>query len=230
MLGSLYLAYDLLGGQHGPLRLITRVVTYSIVFGIGYGIGLGPFFGLASGVATGITVAIELNREARRLRHYSLPWEGVFAAIRGFGFGVGLYRIVGFPFAVAFAILNTMGQVFAYSRGMRPGMDYAASRRPRLTGRQFWATVMRTGGYIVTALICSAFVQHVDHALSFALRVGLVTGIVTGVGQTVNPYIEYYADNLPERRLGVFGIGLILCGFALQSVQYWLALLDVHLT
>ena len=27
--------------------------------------------------------------------------------------------------------------------------------------------------------------------------------------------------------MGVFGIGLILTGFTLQSVQYWLALLDV---
>src|ERR1035437_7191578 len=35
VLGSLYLAYDLLGGQHGPLRLLTRAVTYSIVFGMG---------------------------------------------------------------------------------------------------------------------------------------------------------------------------------------------------
>jgi hypothetical protein len=70
----------------------------------------------------------------------------------------------------------------------------------------------------------------VDHPISFALRVGLVTGIVTGVGQTVIPYIEYFADNLPERALGVFGIGLILCGFALQSLQYWLALLDVRLS
>jgi hypothetical protein len=46
VLGSLYLAFDLLGGQHGPLRLLTRAVTYSIVFGVGYGIGLGVFFGL----------------------------------------------------------------------------------------------------------------------------------------------------------------------------------------
>jgi hypothetical protein len=37
-------------------------------------------------------------------------------------------------------------------------------------------------------------------------------------------------DNLPGRLLGVFGIGLILCGFALQSFQYWLVLFDVHLT
>jgi hypothetical protein len=230
VLGSLYLAYDLLGGQHGPLRLLTRVVTYSVVFGIGYGLGLGLFFGLAAGIATGITLSIEFNRAARGLDHYALPWEGFFSAIRGVGFGAGLYRTVGLKFAIAFAILITVGQIFAYSRGMRPSLDYVASRRPRLTRRQFWGTVIRTVGYICTALICSALVRNVDHIWSFAIRVGLVTGVVTGVGATINPYIEYYADNLPERRLGAFGIGLILCGFALQSVQYWLALLDVRLT
>jgi len=230
VLGSLYLAYDLLGGQHGPLRLLTRAVTYSILFGIGYGIGLGLFFGLASGIATGITLSIEFSRAARGLDHYSLVWEGLFSAIRGFAFGAGLYRILGFGFAIAFAILITLGQVFAYARGMRPAMDYAPSRRPRLTRRWFWGTVIRTVGYIATALICSAFIHHVDHAWSFAIRVGLVTGIVTGIGGTVYPYIEYYADNLPERRLGALGIGLMLCGFALQSLQYWLALFDVRLT
>lgn len=230
VLGSLYLAYDLLGGQHGPLRVLTRAVTYSVVFGVGYGLGLGLFFGIASGIATGITLAIELNRAARGLEHYSLLWEALFAAIRGFAFGAGLYRMLGFGFAAAFAVLITIGQVFAYSRGMRPATDYEASRRSRFTQRQVWGTVVRTIGYTATALICSAFVHHVDHAWLFALRVGLVTGIVTGVGITVNPYIEYYADNLPERRMGVFGIALILCGFALQSLQYWLALFDVRLT
>jgi hypothetical protein len=230
VLGSLYLAYDLLGGQHGPLRLLTRAVTYSVVFGVGYGLGLGLFFGFAAGIATGITLAIELTRAARGLEHYSLPWETVFSAIRGLAFGAGLYEILGLRFAIAFAVLLTIGQVFAYSRGMRPAIDYVASRRSRLTRRQFRGTIVRTVGYIATALVCSAFVHHVEHVWSFALRVGLVTGLVTGVGATVNPYIEYYADNLPERRLGVFGIGLILCGFALQSVQYWLALFDVRLT
>jgi hypothetical protein len=230
VLGSLYLAYDLLGGQHGPLRLLTRAVTYSIVFGVGYGIGLGLFFGIASGIATGITIAIEFNRAARGLDHYSLFWEGMFSAIRGLAFGAGLYRTLGLQFAIAFAFLITAGQIVAYSRGMRPSLDYAATRRPRLTRRQFRGTVIRTVGYIAAALVCSAFVHHIDHAWSFALRVGLVTGIVTGIGVTVNPYIEYYADNLPERRLGAFGIGLILCGFAMQSFQYWLALFDVRLT
>ena len=230
VLGSLYLAYDLLGGQDGPLRLLTRAVTYSIVFGVGYGLGLGFFFGLAAGITAGITLSIEFNRAARGLDHYSLFWEGLFSAIRGFGYGAGLYRILGFGFAIAFGILITVGQIFAYSHGMRPAIDYEASRRPRLTRRQFKGTLVRTVGFMATALICSAFVHHVDHAWSFAIRVGLVIGTVTGVGTMVNPYIEYYADNLPERRLGAFGIGLIFCGFALQSLQYWLALFDVRLS
>ena len=228
MLGSLYLAYDLLGGKHGPLRLLTRMVTYSIVFGIGYGIGLGLFFGLASGIATGLTLSIEFNRAARGLDHYSLPWEALFSALRGFAFGAGLYRFLGLEFALAFGILITVGQVIGYLRGMRPALDYVASRRPRLSRRLFWGTVIRTVGYIVTALVCSALVHRVDHAWTFAMRVGLVTGLVTGVGATVYPFIEYYADNLPERRLGALGIGLMLCGFAMQSLQYWLALFNVQ--
>ena len=115
----------------------------------------------------------------------------------------------------------------------RPGdnlRNYSASRRPRFSRRQSVGTVIRTVGYIATALICSAFIHHVDHPWAFAIRVGLVTGIVTGVGGTLTPYVEYYSDNLPERRMGVFGIGLILCGFALQSLQYWLALFDVRLS
>lgn len=230
VLGSLYLAYDLLGGQHGPLRLLTRMVTYSVIFGVGYGLGLGLFFGLASGIATGTTVAIELNRAARGLHHYSFSWETLFAAIRACAFGAALYRIVGLGFAISFTILITAGQMLAYSRGMRPALDYSASRRRGLTPRQFWGTLIRALGYIASAVICSAFIHHLEHAWSFAIRVGLVTGIVTGVGATINPYIEYYADHLPERWLGAFGIALIFCGFALQSIQYWLSLFDVRLT
>jgi hypothetical protein len=230
VIGSLYLAYDLLGGQHGPLRLLTRAVTYSIVFGVGYGLGLGLLFGLAAGVATGVTIAIELNRAARGLDHYSLFWEGLFGAIRAVAFGAALYPSLGLAFAAAFAVLLTLGQIVAYSRGFRPALDYAATGRPRITRRHARAILERTVGYTATAVICSAFVQHVDHVWVFALRVGLVIGLVTGVGIAVVPSIEYYADNLPERRLGAFGVGLILCGFALQSFQYWLALLDVRVT
>src|SRR5258708_2402184 len=136
VLGGSYLAYDLLGGQHGPLRLLTRMVTYSIVFGVGYGLGLGLFFGIVSGAATGITVAIELNRVARSQDHYSLPWEAAFSAIRGLAFGAGLYRTLGFPYAATFAALLTAGQILTYAPGLRPRIHYSASPKPRFTPRQ----------------------------------------------------------------------------------------------
>jgi len=230
VVGSLYLAYDLLGGRHGPLRLLTRAVTYSVVFGVGYGLGLGLFFGLAAGVASGVTIAIELNRTARGLDHYSFGWEALFSAIRAFAFGGALYRTLGWEFSGAFAVLLTVGQILAYSRGMRPALDYAATGKARLTRRHVWGILVRTVGYTATALFCSALVRRPDHMWWFALRVGIVTGTVTGVAIAIVPSIEYYADNLPERRLGAFGIALIFFGFALQSFQYWLALLDVRVT
>ena len=181
MLGGLYLAYDLLGGQHGPLRLLTRAVTYSIVFGVGYGLGLGLLFGVAAGVATGLTLAIEFNRAARGLDHYSFWWEALFSAVRGAAFAIGLYPTVGVRFATAFGILSTIGQVIAYARGVRPAIDYVAKRRPRITRRQFSATVVRMLGNLAAALVCSALVHHLEHPWLFALRLGLVTGLVTGI-------------------------------------------------
>lgn len=227
VLGGLYLAYDLLGGRFGPLRLVTRAVTYSLVFGFGYGLGLGLLFGIAAGATTGITVAFELQRAARDGAHY--PWYGelAFSAIRAAGFAAGLWPVVGARFSLTFAAFITLGQSFAYSRGQRPGLDYSASGRPRLTRRQAWWTLSRTAGYTAAAVVCGLLAGTLDHEWLFALRIGLVTGLVTAVGLSVNPFIEYYADNLAERRLGVFGIWLVLCGFMLQSVQYWTAILDV---
>jgi hypothetical protein len=230
VLGSLYLAYDLLGGPHGPLRFLTRAVTYSILFGLGYGLGLGLIFGVASGMAIGITFAIELNRMARSQDHYPLPLEALFSAIRAASFSAALYPQVGIRFATLYAILLTGGQVIAYARGVRPSLNYSANLRPRFSGKGLEATLIRTAGYMAAALVCSVVVRHVDHPWRFALRLGGVTGLVTGILMAFSPYVEYYADNLPERRMGVFGVALMFCGFALQSLQYWLAVFDVRVT
>src|SRR5215471_16291387 len=90
VLGALYLAYDLLGGEHGPLRTLTRGVTYGALFGIGYGLALGPVFGLASGVAHGITLAWEYARASRgRLK----PGLWLDAAIRPFARADSLWAL-----------------------------------------------------------------------------------------------------------------------------------------
>jgi hypothetical protein len=113
---------------------------------------------------------------------------------------------------------------------VRPALVYSVTRRPVFTRLLVGSTLLRTAGYIAAALLCSALVRHLEHPWIFALRLGVVTGLVTGIGMTLSPYVEYYADNLPQRRMGVVGIALMFCGFALQSVQYWLAMFDVHIS
>lgn len=229
VLGSLYLAYDLLGGPHGPLRLLTRAVTYSIFFGLGYGLGLGLLFGVASGLAIGITIAIELNRTSRLGDHFSLGWEALFSAIRSGGFSVALYPQTGLAFAALYGGLLTLGQVAAYSLGVRPSMRYVGPRQMNFARVFVWSTAARTAGYFAAALVCSYFVRPLDHVWLFASRLGLVTGIVTGLGMALIPHVEYYADHIPQRRMGVVGVGLMFSGFAMQSLQYWLAVFDVRL-
>ena len=63
--------------------------------------------------------------------------------------------------------------------------------------------------------------------MAVGLKAGLAIGVVTAIAGSFTPFVEWTADHVPERRMGVFGVGLILAGFTLQSVQYWVALLDV---
>jgi hypothetical protein len=86
-LGGLYLAYDLLGGKRGPLRLLSRLLTYSAILGLGYGVTLGLWFGLAGAIVLGPTIEYQLSRRARGLQPTSIEW-AVAAALRGLAFGV----------------------------------------------------------------------------------------------------------------------------------------------
>jgi hypothetical protein len=227
VLGGLYLAYDLLGGEHGPLRTLTRGVTYGVLFGAGYGVALGPVFGLTSGAAHGLTLAWEFSRAAQQKPKPGFWYDTAMSAIRGFGYALGASYLYGPAFGITFGALSTVGQVIAYQFGIRPGLDYSQAKRPHITTRQFLSAINRTVGYGITGYISALMGRQPERALSFGLEVGLMVGIVTALSLTFAPFIEWTADHVPARRMGVVGIGMILIGFALQSVQYWLTLLDV---
>lgn len=227
VLGALYLAYDLLGGEHGPLRTVTRAVTYGVLFGIGYGLALGPVFGLACGVAHGITLAWEYSRASRNMPVPGVWFDVAVSGIRGCGFALGAGYLFGPTFGVMFGLLGTAGQVVAYRAGIRPTMDYAPAARPRLTRMQFYAALNRTAGNAVAGYLSALVAHGRAGAVGIGLKLGITIGLITTMSSACTPVIEYMADRLPERRMGVFGVGLILIGFTLQSVQYWLVLLNV---
>jgi hypothetical protein len=149
------------------------------------------------------------------------------SAIRGCGFALGASYSFGAAFGVTFGVLSTAGQALAYRVGIRPTIDYKPATRPRLTGRQLLAAANRTIGYAVAGYVSSLAAQQREHAIGVGLKAGLALGVVTAIVGSCTPFVEWAADHVPERRMGVFGVGLILIGFTLQSVQYWLALLDV---
>jgi hypothetical protein len=227
VLGALYLAYDLLGGEHGPLRTLTRAVTYGALFGAGYGLALGPIFGLASGVAHGITLAWEFSRASRHEPKPGFWPDAAMSAIRGVGFALGASYLFGATFGITFGALSTAGQAFAYSIGIRPTVDYKPAMRPRVTRLQMLSCVNRGFGYGVGGYLSALFAHQREHAIAIGLKAGLALGLVTLIIISCTPFIEWGADHVPERRMGVFGVGLILIGFGLQSVQYWFTLLDV---
>lgn len=230
VLGALYLAYDLLGGEHGPLRTLTRGVTYGVMFGTGYGLPLGPVFGLASGVAHGMTLAWDFSRASRHGPKPGFWYDTAMSAIRGAGFAVGAAYLYGARFGATFGVLSTVGQALAYRAGMRPTLDYQSATRPRMTKFQFLGVVIRTIGYTAAGYFSALVARQGVNALRVGVKEGLVIGAVTAIAGSCTPFVEWIADNVPEKRMGVFGIGLILAGFTLQSVQYWVALLDVGIS
>jgi hypothetical protein len=227
VLGAMYLAYDLLGGEHGPLRILTRAVTYGALFGAGYGIALGPVFGLISGAAHGITLGWELARASRGEGRPGVWVEAAVSAIRGAGFALGASYLFGARFGITFGVFSTVGQAIAYQFGVRPTVDYKPATRPRITRMQLWAGANRTAGYAVAGYISSLVAGHREHAMAVGLETGITVGLVTVIAGSFVPFVEWMADHVPEKRMGVYGVGLILIGFALQSIQYWLTLLDV---
>jgi hypothetical protein len=227
VLGAMYLAYDLLGGEHGPLRTLTRGVTYGILFGGGYGFALGPVFGIAAGLAHGITLAWEYSRASEGRLKSGFWFESAMSAIRGAGFALGASYPYGTVFGATFGALSTAGQIVAYRAGIRPSIDYAPATRPRITRTQLLAAVNRTVGYSAAGYISALVANERVNAVSTGLRAGLAIGAVTAIAGSCTPFVEWTADHMPQKRMGVLGIGLILAGFGLQSVQYWVALLGV---
>jgi hypothetical protein len=227
VLGALYLAYDLLGGEHGPLRTLTRAVTYALLFGLGYGLVLGPVFGLAAGTAHGLTLGWEFSRASRHGPKPGFWYDSAMSTLRGVGFGLGSAYLYGATYGVAFGTLSSLGQIVAYRMGIRPDMDYRQATRPRLNRTQLLAALNRSVGYTISGYVSALISHQHDSPWSVGLRTGLMVGAVTAVAISCTPFIEWTADHVPEKRMGVIGVGLILVGFALQSVQYWVALLDV---
>jgi hypothetical protein len=228
--GGLYLAYDLLGGQEGPLSLLTRGLTYSLLFGLGYGIPFGLFFGAVSGLGLGIILALEFRRVARHQRLYGsspLNHVPIFGVARGVVFGAAAVRPFGGPFAFAFGLLSCIFLYVVYRLRYAPTYDYHSHTAPVFSKRRVVASIWRGAALSLAGVLAGWITQ--DHLISpwFALEIGVTAGLVSVTVSIFSPFIEWWADNLPGKNLGTLGVIMILLGLLLQSSQYLAVILDI---
>jgi hypothetical protein len=229
LIGSLYLAYDLLGGKKGPLRVITRIATYSVIFGLGYALPLGLRYGLVAGPGFGVALGLEFWLASGRPKssHPSIPRTTIpFAVLRGSVLGAAAGWTFDVRFGVWFGVFAAIALIAAYGLRFSPSEEYAPNVRPQLTRRKVVATCVRGLMIGLAGALAGALAHERGIGLLFGLEIGLVVAVVGGIVATVSPFIEWWADNLPERRLGFFGAMLVLAGFGLQSLQYWAVLLN----
>jgi len=216
-LGGLYLAYDLLGGKDGPLRMITKSVSYGVMFGIIYGLPLGVWFGLAGLLISGPALSFEIER--REVRYVQPFVEALaFGLLRAAGFGAAGWLAKDAWFGINFGILSAIGFIAAYLVVGPPRFDLS-SRRPRFDRAVLKRAAFRGASIGFAAVIAGAIGRESD-TLLYGVEVGLVTGISSGVLVAVAPSVEAWVDSLPDRRLGGFGAILVLIGSILQAAQY----------
>jgi hypothetical protein len=117
----------------------------------------------------------------------------------------------------------------SYALGFAPTDDYEMQSRPRINWHKLAASLLRALGVRAAGVIASLVVGSSPIHWLFGLQLGVAAGTVSALVGLFSPTIEWWIENLPERRLGLLGLGLILIGMVLQSVQYWVVVLDVSM-
>jgi hypothetical protein len=216
-----YLAYDLLGGKRGPLRTIARVTGYVALCFIGYVLVVRTWYAIVAASGMGILLGIEFRiarmNPSHGERHRIVV---LFGFLRGLVLGLAGKSVAGPLFGAVFGLLSGSGLTISYLLGFAPSQDYEAESKPHVSGHKMLASLWR-------AVAVGVLSAPRTYWILFGLKLGLAAGTVNALVGLFSPAIERWIENLPERRLGVAGLGLIFVGMILQSIQYWIVVFEL---
>ena len=230
VLGGCYLAYDLLGGKRGPLRTFAHAIGYIVLFFAGYGLLLGLRYATVASLGMGVLLALEFRRAAelsKLEKSHKHTRSIVFGLLRGVVLGLASTTIVGINFGVIFGLLSGIGLAVTYLIGFTPTSDYSSKQKPRFTKHIVLASTWRAFAVSVAGVIAGFFSSLESDQLLLGLKLGFAAGVVSTLVALFSPPLEWWVENLPDRRLGIAGLGLIFVGMLLQSAQYWVVVLNI---
>jgi hypothetical protein len=206
-LGGLYLAYELLGGKHGPLRVFSRLLTYSAIFGLGYGATLGSWFGLTGALVSAPAIEYQLTRRARQIAPSNSEWVSA-ALLHGLSLGVAAWLTVGRDFGITFGALCALAMYITYEIGFGTSA-YRAYQKPRLDREMALPGAVR-GILISCAGVLSGAITRRPDAFLHGIQIGVVVGSSYTALIILSPAVEWWVNNLPDRALGGYGAFLVL--------------------
>lgn len=225
VVGGIYLAYDLLGGEKGPLNTFFRLVNYSVLAVLIFCISLGPKFALPAGIGIGCAFGLHLEN-ASRANKDSFLFLLKLGLIRAVGIGTGVW-INGFPkMAWLMAAIVIVMSLLLPRMGISPAVVYQSEKKPQLKKKQLLIAGVLGGVAMTTALIGAAFTGQ-SMVFQFAIRMGLTFACTTLIVTTLSPIIEWYADNLPPKTFGFIGAILFVVGFSIQALPSVAVMYDI---
>lgn len=224
--GGLFLAYDLLGGEKGPLSTFTRMFTYSCLGVLFYGSAMGLRFGLIVGTCIGSCLGLHLERLGKDKKDTPLFMLSI-SIVRAAGLGYAVY-LEGHP------IVATVGSMVVFCASMLlPALNLGpamlidkSNKRPSLNKQKVGFAVLL--GIIVafTDLICLQFAGVAKQDLTHMVRLSATVVMATLIISAISPTIEWYADNVEPKVLGYLGTILFIVGFMLQAFPSLLTVLS----
>ena len=221
--GGLYLAYDLLGGQDGPLSRMTRIVNYSLIFFLIFLLGFNLKFAFIGGIGLGTATAFHLHRISHE-KEETIPFLFWIAILRGITVGWAASYIVSRTAAIVAGVGVFLMSFILPIFKLSPKLWYEQGVRPTINAKKLLAS-FTIGCMISGIIVIGELVGGDKHALSTAVRCALVVTLGSVLVGTFSPTIEWYADNVPDKRMGYIGAILFLVGFIIQSIPSLLVLL-----
>jgi hypothetical protein len=233
------------GGAAGFVAVffVVNWLSPNIIDAYGYDQIFGGLLGLGIGGGIGISLGYALNvPRARAYVHRSQGRRLLNAIIAGSitgAIGVGYYALIVFQrmsFSLALVEAIFISVIWNFITGWlfarlllrrlspalgdsKPAVDYGGIS----VGLTWIGTIVifAIGGYSV------AFGPSIVGVEAFAIGGGIIALVAAFTLATIQR-IEWNVAHLPERTLGYFGLALVLMGFLIQSLQYFVPLLDIQ--
>jgi hypothetical protein len=224
-IGGLYLAYDLLGGEGGPLSKITRIVTYSLLAVFIYSFAGNLKFALVCGIGLGSIFGLQLDWIGAG-KKVNLKMMIVLSIARMIIIGVASSFVLPIPVALIVCAGAFFGSMASQKMKLSPEYWYEASRKPVFSFKRIGLGLI-LGTFMTLMVLFGETICGDKNGLASALRLGFTVGIGTGLIASVSPFVEWYADNLPPRKMGYIGAVMFMIGFAIQSIPSLVVLLGL---